>query len=138
MIHIKHYGIGGGVGARCFALLLFRRNAHDSRFDHPRIGSWLGDHVFVDGDDHFPDFDSVVVDQWTDIATEVLEMVAETDPHVFLSHGGESWLIDYARSRDMPESIRRTLLQAFRRERSLDSEASDRYLHVIDALRPSD
>lgn len=130
---VKRYGIGKGLGSRAFCLLLLDNDPEHSVWDdHPLLGSWCGDSVYISGDDYDPDYQSIKA-EWRDIADDVLDMMSISEPGAFLDAGGGHWFGLFI-NEGMNETIRRRLLTHFRQRRQqIPSEELD---HIVDALRP--
>ena len=135
-LDIKQYAIGTNFGSRAFSFLLLNNVEYYSGIpSHKLIGSWVGDNVFITGDEYHEDFEQLV-ESYTNIAADILDMMAKIAPGDFFGCGGKQWLLNYATTPgEMPESIRRRLLKHYRE--SNNQFPSDKLRLIIDALRPT-
>ena len=133
---IKQYAIGTNFGSRAFSFLLLDNVEYYTGIaDHKLVGSWVGDHVYITGDECLENFEQLV-GSYTDIAADILDMMSVIAPGDFYGCGGRQWLINFATTPDqMPELIRRRLLKHYRQSNS-QFPFADLQL-IVDALRPT-
>lgn len=134
-LDIKRYALGANFGSRAFSLLLLKNEPHFTGIaDHPRVGSWIGDEIFITGDD-YDDWFHENRTSMNNIGDSILEMIAVVSPYDFYRHGGERWLSFFVRESGMlTEEIRKRLLKMFREQKHLGR--SEKYDDMIDLLRP--
>lgn len=90
---IKQYALGRNLGSRVLSYLLMEYSYDSTGIDpHPLIGSWIGDRIYVTGDDYGRDFNSIRAD-YADIAQDVFELVVHISPFDLLQYGGVDWLL---------------------------------------------
>jgi hypothetical protein len=136
---IKFYALGKNIGSRALSYLLLENDTDYTGIQpHPRIGSWIGDRIFVTGDDYGPTF-STIMSEYSDIGQAIIEMIVDIAPLDLVAFGGADWLVELIQRNGetvtLTEEMRRRLLAAFRHENHLQrSEALER---VIAALRPT-
>jgi hypothetical protein len=139
-IDIKFYALGRNIGSRALSFLLLEHNADYALYEpHPRVGSWIGDRVFITGDDYGPTFDRVQ-SEFAKIGQAIIEMIVDIAPYDLLTYGGADWLVSLMEHNGtlitISDEMRRRVLKEFRQENSpRRSEELDR---VIAALRPGD
>ena len=135
-LDIKRYALGANIGSRGFSYLLLNNNVDFTGVSaHPRVGSWIGDDVFITGDDYDEWFHSNR-ERMNDIGDSILDMISIVSPYDFYRHGGDRWFRHFAsESGMMTEAIRQRLLKLFREQRNLDP--SSNYDDIIDMLRPT-
>ena len=134
-LDIKRYALGANIGSRAFSYLLLNNNVDFTGVAaHPRVGSWIGDDVFITGDD-YDDWFRANRERMTDIGDAILDMISIVSPYDFYRHGGDRWFKFFAsESGMMTEKIRQRLLKLFREQRNLDPSGD--YDDVIEMLRP--
>lgn len=131
-IGLKASSIGTGLGGRALGLLLLDDHPDYSMWEnHPLLGSWSGDSIYVSGDDYAPDF-VAIQSEWTDISAEVLDLMSIADPASFFDVG-ERWLATYV-EHAMSDEIRQRLLRHARQLRHTSGDPT--YDRVIELLRP--
>ena len=136
-MHIKCYALGHNVGSRALSYLLLESNPEYIRGEpHPRIGSWIGDRIFITGDDYNPDFKRIA-SEYADIGQAIIEMLVHISPFDLLQYGGVDWLLYLVEQADgqvvMTNDMRKRLSHAFRHENH--SRPNDDLKKIIAALR---
>ncbi len=92
-VDIKQYALGRNLGSRALSYLLLE-NCYESTGikPHPLLGSWIGDHIYVTGDDYGKNFEAIR-DTYTNIAQQVFELIVHADPFDLLHYGGVEWFL---------------------------------------------
>ena len=135
-LDIKRYALGDNIGSRAFSFLMLNNEFDSTGFhDHFRVGSWIGDDVFITGDD-YDEWFRENRDHMSNIGDSILEMISIVSPLDFYCYGGERWFTFFASESDMmTEPVRRLLLKLYREQRNLAQ--SGKYDDIIDLLRPN-
>jgi hypothetical protein len=137
-VDIKGYALGRNIGSRALCYLLLDNDPPFTGVDsHPRVGSWIGDHFYITGDDYRPNFD-VIQSSFTNIDQAIIEMFVDIEPYDLIRYGGVDWLIrlmqDNGKFVTIDENRRRRLLKYFRHQNHLGQ--NEDLSRVIHALRP--
>ncbi len=134
---IKSYALGRNIGSRALSYLILENDTHYTGIEgHPMVGSWIGDHFSVTGDDYCPRFDQIKT-EYTDIGQSIIEMLVSTNPFDLLHYGGVDWLVRLIQDNGGPINIsnemRKRLSHEFRHEYHL--APNEDVKRVVDALR---
>jgi len=131
---IKQYALGRNVGSRALSYLLLDNDPYYTGVEHPLIGSWMGDHFFVSGDDYYEKFKQMQSD-YRDIGQDIIEMLVSLNPFDLFHHGGVKWLVRLIEGNDhvtLTKDMREQIRQEF--ERSYHLRADEDVKRIIDAL----
>lgn len=139
---IKWPFVGRNIGSRAFSYLMLRQ-ADDSpgRVDHVLIGSWIGDHVEIlgnqidfSGNYIHPHFLEIETD-YQDIGQQVFEMLVSISPSELYEYGGLDWLI-YLLEDPSPIRLTSTILRKLKRHLRKAKQGSRReeMLRIIEAV----
>jgi len=137
---IKSYALGRNIGSRALAYLLLQNDTYYTAVEpHPLVGGWIGDSLFVTGDDYCPNFETIT-SEYSDIGQSIIEMIVDIAPYDLIAYGGAEWLIRLMQNNGervmISDEMRRRLLKYFRNENHLGP--SKVLKSVISALRPDD
>ena len=92
-LEIKQYAIGFNIGSRALSYLLLENRSEATGIEsHPWVGSWIGDRIYITGDDYGEEF-AAVRDSYADIAQNIFELVVHVSPNDLLEYGGIEWLL---------------------------------------------
>lgn len=134
---IKGSFLGRNIGARALSRLILNNQPEYTGVDaHPLVGSWIGDHFFVTGDDYCENFDRIE-SEYTDIGQSVIEMLVAIQPYDLIRYGGVDWLIRLVESNGehvtITTDMRKRMSHHFRHDNQLRPD--DDLKRVIAALR---
>lgn len=114
---IKSYAVGKNIGSRLLHLLLLHDPEAQTGFErHDFLGSWIGDRVYIGGDDTTPNFD-IICREYEDIGQQLIEQLAINAPHELHAYGGQDWLANIARGDSaiqLSDTARRSVLRYLR------------------------
>lgn len=92
-VEIKGSFIGRNIGSRALHFLMMENDSESTGTpDHPLIGSWIGDRVYLTGDDYSRTFDETETD-YENCAQSVMEMLAISSPWDFIHDVSAEWLL---------------------------------------------
>lgn len=115
--HIKRYALGHNIGSRLLHLLLLDDPNEQSGFPQlPFLGTWIGDRIYVGGDDYTPNFASICR-EYDDIGRNMIELLALNAPVELHQYGGRDWLACLATgdaSFRLTDSARKSVLRYLR------------------------
>lgn len=134
---IKQYALGRNLGSRALSYLLLENCYESTGIEpHPLIGSWVGDRIYVTGDDYGASF-KAIRKTYTNIAQEILELVVEVSPFDLLEYGGVDWFLRVVENNGDPVTITPAMRQRIAREFRLANyqHPDDDLQRAIDAIR---
>ncbi len=92
-IDVKQYALGRNLGSRVLSFLLLENRYESTGIEpHPLIGSWIGDHIYVTGDDYGMNFETIR-NTYANIAQQVFELIVHVNPFDLLQYGGIDWFL---------------------------------------------
>lgn len=136
-LDIKKYALGRNLGSRALSYLLLENSHNFTAIEpHPLIGSWIGDRIYVTGDDYCVNFKRIS-DSYDNIAQDVFELIVHVNPFDLLEYGGLEWflhVVEYnGHSVTITQEMRKRVSHEFRRANHL--HPSDDLKKAIAALR---
>lgn len=133
--YIKQSFIGYNFGSRAFGFLILANEPDYTGIpEHRMIGSWIGDRVYITGDDYDDDLQDIMT-KYTDVGPEIIDMMSVVAPYDFYSCGGFKWLYYFGLDSDrLTEAVRRRLLKFYRGQNNY--QPSEEYAKIVEAMRP--
>ncbi|MBD3673877.1 MAG: hypothetical protein HUJ26_10165 [Planctomycetaceae bacterium] len=140
---IKKYALGDNIGSRALHYLLLNNDEYFTGVPaHSMVGSWIGTHFFVTGDDYderFKDFQ----EKFENIGQSVVEMIVEIAPYDLVTHGGVEWLLTVLQYNGkfitIDPKMRKRMSKAFRQSNHLQpDEELQKVITELKALHERD
>lgn len=91
---VKLYALGRNLGSRALSYLILNDRDGFAGIDpHALIGSWIGDRVYVTGDDYHENFETIC-STYEDVAQQIVELIVAINPFDLIEYGGINWFCD--------------------------------------------